>query len=703
VKQCAQSCPKDDGNHGRNPPPPLDPGCGNRNITGTIHCTINQPPVNAHETIVSSVLFAPKDVVTVTADGCVQTGGHGNTWKRYVNPSGPNSASLYHGLIRIPTGTKGGALVRINTVIGRQLAVTGQGVPIDQLVLHLGYEDGNGDYGDNGYYSHDDGTEDQCKSSGSNDGGPAHVTITIFRGTTAQDPGSRFDFDVVSNSGLDLNGLPYNPVWSWQTRPGNQNLIPSTSICHEFSRRGSTLGFPDIFMSPYFGDCTDQADESSVDLPQGSNAVICNFGTSPYFGDTFAGHVNWFPVTMEGRVGWGDHGADDDYTFSYHSEGVAFPLSVNGRKDLHIEFDSDETIDHFSSKEWNQLHAAVDAWKVAEYLLSQCDAQHNCSDAQRAQYQQVINQVKVLFDGHTILTGMFGLDGEHGLKAELHPLYAMATRRDNFENDPSDEVWLMFVRNHGDEGFCSSSTWDSGFEDYTVKLPWRDGMTSVDVNWAKNDFVGTDGTSGPTVRITLPPSNDKGVYVSFHLGPPVHNGFVFEPGASVPFISGSLHLIWSGAQPLHPLTAGVTREIPEAAGASPQPVPIPPPHGFPGVEEDEAEDMLKAAIEKLPLAQQQQIQRSRLLSGTKPVVVHPLPKTGKVELMTQPPAVARKAPPHAINGGPAIHKAARDEAQVKALCAATNNAPSGLPADVCKTTLAKPPVRAGTEQPKSQP
>ena len=60
------------------------------------------------------------------------------------------------------------------------------------------------------------------------------------------------------------------------------------------------------------------------------------------------------------------------------------------------------------------------------------------------------------------------------MKSELHPLYAMALRRDAVSNDPSDEGWLMFVRNRGDEGFCSSQLWDSGFTDYTFRLPWRD-------------------------------------------------------------------------------------------------------------------------------------------------------------------------------------------------------------------------------------
>jgi len=45
----------------------------------------------------------------------------------------------------------------------------------------------------------------------------------------------------------------------------------------------------------------------------------------------------------------------------------------------------------------------------------------------------------------------------------------------------------MFVRNQGDEGYCSSQVWDLGLEDYTVRLPWRPGMRSVDVDWGKRN------------------------------------------------------------------------------------------------------------------------------------------------------------------------------------------------------------------------
>jgi hypothetical protein len=85
--------------------PRPDP-CADRTAKGKIVCTINQPVVTQHETEYRRVVFAAGDIVEVTADGCVQTGGFGDTWKRYVNPSGPNSAHLYHGMIRLSLHTR---------------------------------------------------------------------------------------------------------------------------------------------------------------------------------------------------------------------------------------------------------------------------------------------------------------------------------------------------------------------------------------------------------------------------------------------------------------------------------------------------------------------------------------------------------------------------------------------------------------------
>ena len=55
---------------------------------------ITQPNVKQATTQYPQIKFLPGDSISVDAGGCVQTGGHGNTWKRYLDPSGANSDRL---------------------------------------------------------------------------------------------------------------------------------------------------------------------------------------------------------------------------------------------------------------------------------------------------------------------------------------------------------------------------------------------------------------------------------------------------------------------------------------------------------------------------------------------------------------------------------------------------------------------------------
>jgi len=149
------------------------------NETWRIEWRIDQPNVKQHITLYQQISFQPGDRVTIQAGGCVQTGGSGKTWKRYVDPSGPNADRLYHGLVWIP-GVIGGPaakgvppdLKRIAGYVNHTRLVP-SGVKTAGF-LSLGYEDD--DYGDNGYWGHDDGTGDQCKGVGN-----AFVIITIER------------------------------------------------------------------------------------------------------------------------------------------------------------------------------------------------------------------------------------------------------------------------------------------------------------------------------------------------------------------------------------------------------------------------------------------------------------------------------------------------------------------------------------------
>jgi hypothetical protein len=125
---------------------------------------IDEPNVKQASTNYPQITFLPGDTVSVDAGGCVQTGGMGKTWKLYVNPSGPNSDHLYHGLIWVP-----GVDTRLTRLQAFGLNRTYQvpdplpaGTNASQMYLRLGYEDDG--YGDNGYYAHDDGDNNQCQN-----------------------------------------------------------------------------------------------------------------------------------------------------------------------------------------------------------------------------------------------------------------------------------------------------------------------------------------------------------------------------------------------------------------------------------------------------------------------------------------------------------------------------------------------------------
>ena len=708
----------------------FDARCSDAHATGRFSCRIDQPDVTHAETVISKVVFALNDTVYVDGDGCVQTGSHlwsGSTWKRFVNPSGRNSDSLYHGLVRIPGGRLmgtdvGNTLTRIEHVVGRAIKVTDTTIAANQLVLHLGYEDD--DLSDNSYNEHDDGTEDQCKGDNGNDGGPAHVTITICRGVaTCEAPASRFPFNVRSTQ-FDVNGLLYNPHWSWQEQfsdsPGAPIPTPKVTECHYMAK--STMSVLGLYSEPNIPDCTDQAGADTLNLPADAsvNNIACTAGAVAEGG--FSGHINWFPITLEGVAAAADGNVDDDWSTSVSYEGLHGSLyydHVDQKRDyVHSEFDSDETIDNFSSAEWQSARQAVDARGDAQALYdsipSQCAYSHlneaDCSalaNTENQQLQAAIDTVTHRFGGHVIVTGLFGIDGEHGEKSELHPVYAFAsnpcmnaafdsgTRACASLNPPGDDVWLMFVRNRGDEGFCSGDIWSSGFDDYTFRLPWRDGMESARVDWDKTRFQWSDNESmRPDVEI-VPPIfanavsvshrgtrdrrpllREPGVYVTFHLRYPttIPGG---DSAASIPFAAGALHLAWAptavtaGGSP----TTGNVVVLAHGVG-----------HARVGKDEDEDKDNLEVALGHLSGADRKKVLEARTLAK---LAIHAQPSTersnGAQRKRTPQRIAAANHSPVAGPQGPAARKYVRDAAQIKALCEASHNNPFGLPAAICST------------------
>ncbi len=197
----------------------------------------------------------------------------------------------------------------------------------------------------------------------------------------------------------------------------------------------------------------------------------------------FPGHWNWFPVTLEGPISWHSHsapGTDDDYTIKFFpQDNAGFTTSTAGQGFIELEFDSDETIDHFSTPWWQSFHDAVDNSDSAAATLQ--DISNGLfptpSEEIFQELEQAVEQVhQVLKDrSFAIVTGLFGLDCAHSVtdfNTELHPVYAMAIMVDD---NPADQLWAIFVRNWGDEGFCSTKPHPLDLQTYSFRLPWKEG------------------------------------------------------------------------------------------------------------------------------------------------------------------------------------------------------------------------------------
>ena len=154
---------------GSPPPPRYLPGQVDHYPNGAdiITCTesppghemwkIDYPSVDRSLTDYPAITFNPGDVVTLDAGGCVQSGGFGSTWKRYVNPDDGSGHldSQYYGTVQIVGVTGDNNPESILHWIGPSFIIPQTGH------LALGYVD-DGGIGDNGYWNHDDGINNQC-------------------------------------------------------------------------------------------------------------------------------------------------------------------------------------------------------------------------------------------------------------------------------------------------------------------------------------------------------------------------------------------------------------------------------------------------------------------------------------------------------------------------------------------------------------
>jgi hypothetical protein len=493
------------------------------------HFRIDQPFVADAFFEYKGVRFQPGDAITINAGGCVQTGGAGNTWKRYVNPTGDNSGwpdGFYWGSITIP-----GAIFADNPVInvehvplsqaiGHTLLIPKISGPTDftqPLDLILGYEDDVHD--DNSYSDHDDGTDDQCAYA--NDGDHAWVTISITHGVAAANfPAvNPRPFDLVPQ-GFDSNFAFKNPVWGWQWKNRPINPDGAYGTCEQGGSTACTAQFTneDNPGFQFFGVVGD----------------LCG-------GNPGRGHINWFDAAYTGKIFWESWEeptfGDDDYNMQLRTptfkEGTVggWPAGVTftNPDSIKLEYDSDETIDYFDSNQW---------WHDFHHLVEGGNDQ---------------GARGMVDDQDAVVIGLVGLDVVHPFGSELHPVHLLAIRETGNQNITTEDTWAIFARNWGDEGECSS------------QLHYLDrNVVSVDLT----PPPGVSSSATPTLvgDNTFHEHNANGLKVNLSPGH-VLVAFMLSKPSDEPWEVGELHIDWKSA------TAAQAQTLPRgpawAAGATP--------------------------------------------------------------------------------------------------------------------------------------
>jgi hypothetical protein len=476
---------------------------------------ISSPDVTKPRVQFPTVRFAKGDKVIVTGGGCVQTGGHGLTWKRYINPFGNNSDRLYHGRIWIPGATDG--MVRISSIVetpaggsaseGQPLPasvglplIVGQTPPHASIdgeqnpyFLWLGYEDDQ--YHDNGYYKHDEGNDHQCRlipqvaaeDDNQNDGNAwlqiriVHPNAVAYKSIQISDP--RAPFDLWWNQ-VDENLLPFNPDW-WVHHRSLTDREPVIA--------NSNSGGCDTFRESKYDHLILGKDSRCTmwdpDIDEANLGSLFCHAERP-FADSVHGHVNWGIVTYRGLIhfdvantghGTGNPPGDGDYDWWLSpiddsgrqiDNGIAAAnvAESGGKRAIALEFSSRETVDKIKDNEawWDRFHRKVDegAETAEGFLNSQPD---NPSEA--------------------IVIGLIGFDNEHGnrpegARVELHPVYGFAIR---VSSSDAEDVWAILARNWGNEGSCSNG-WDA------TRSKWQHYL-ALPGNRMSFFFPGTKGAS----------------------------------------------------------------------------------------------------------------------------------------------------------------------------------------------------------------
>jgi len=324
-----------------------------------------------------------------------------------------------------------------------------------------------------------------------------HVWQPVPHAPSIQQP--KDDFTLIWDK-EDANGGPLNPYWGLEK---TQNELPP----REQGQRPYACE-PD----PYSDACTENRG-LVMDPPQFPNSIVCKVGN---LGAKFNGHADWIVASQHGCADWEDQSADGDYNFRlFPSDRYKSILTKNNAQFVGLEFDYYETIVNSELKLWTDLRSEV----------------QKENDDQRSHQQEIsrlLNPSNPSVNPRVAVTGLVGVDCEHGCKSEIHPVLALAIETNQ---EPNDNTWVLFVRNWGDEGFCSRYRHLVEFPNNVVNILLFDGTDSEGPSVLPEKthmFVSKGATidfpvisywqsHGPVLSFTLPDPVQSQAYVEFEI------------------------------------------------------------------------------------------------------------------------------------------------------------------------------------------
>jgi hypothetical protein len=328
-----------------------------------------------------------------------------------------------------------------------------------------------------------------------------HAWQPVPHAPSIQQP--KADFSLVWDK-EDANGAPLNPYWGLEK---TQNEIPPREV--------SQHPYP-CELDPYSNSCTENKG-LVLDPPRFPNDIICKVGNPSA---KFNGHADWMVASQLGCAQWEDQSADADYNFQlFPPDRLRSIVTKNNDQSIGTEFDYFETIVNSGIPFWTQLRSEV-------------QRENDDQRSHEPEIRQLLNPSKPGVNPRVAVVGLFGVDCEHGCKSEIHPVLAFAIETNATADD---DTWVMFVRNWGDEGFCSRYRHFVEFPNNTISLLLFDDGTSV------GPTIITDKTrmfASGTVPIDFPVISywqAHGPVISFSLPDPVQTR---------PYLELEVHFKW---------------------------------------------------------------------------------------------------------------------------------------------------------------